>query len=629
MITLVNRITIIGSGPRGLSILERLACRFENLSMNHHIEIYLIDDGYIGTGRIWSPEQSKYLLMNTHAKEITAFSGNISGNSQKEKAGQGLTFYQWWTNTYNDFEDYEGYAPRKYYGEYLLHVLSVIENNLPINVSLFKKNDRVLDIEKKKDNYILHLQNSESIVSDKIVVATGHSDNFLDGRLKKIQEESYSNEDINFVQSSYLTDANSLSFIKKEEKIGVLGLGLSFYDTVVHLTTGRGGTFKKNKGDLVYIKSGNEPIIFAGSRSGMPIPARGYNQKSPDYSYIPAIFTKERAMKFREKGNIRFDKEILPLIEAELSLVYAETLFRKNDKEEEARNLRKLVIKHNIITKQGVQTFSDILGINEIITVNLYDWKYPFKNCEFDNIDQYNIYISDLITKDIEDALQGNVNSPKKAALDVLRNIRNIIRIVVDYGGINPNSYSNEFLKNFDSASKFLSAGPPLKRSQQLQALINAGIIKIIGPNVDYYYDNNLNKIKFYSKNVSNSTIKVSTFIDARVPNTKIKKDTSSLIQNLRSRNIISPFVNKVENEIFETSGVNVTNSPYHPINKDSEVLESFYIIGIPTEYTRWFMQSGSTRPSKWIDFMEDADSIAKDIVNFYIEKEEYNVVTD
>ncbi|MEJ7279190.1 FAD/NAD(P)-binding protein, partial [Staphylococcus epidermidis] len=86
---------------------------------------------------------SKYLLMNTHAKEITAFSGNISGNSRKEKAGQGLTFYQWWTNTYNDFEDYEGYAPRKYYGEYLLHVLSVIENNLPNNVSLFKKNDRV------------------------------------------------------------------------------------------------------------------------------------------------------------------------------------------------------------------------------------------------------------------------------------------------------------------------------------------------------------------------------------------------------------------------------------------------------------------------------------------------------
>ncbi|HBC9198877.1 TPA: FAD/NAD(P)-binding protein [Staphylococcus aureus] len=151
MIILNKRISIIGSGPRGLSVLERLVCRCNDKVITDQIEINLIDDSFVGAGRVWSPIQSKHLLMNTYAKEITAFSGTIK-NNQKERAGSGLTFYQWWIKNYNDFDYYEGYAPRKYYGEYLLYVLSTIEKSLPENIILNKINDEVTDIkiEKKK-----------------------------------------------------------------------------------------------------------------------------------------------------------------------------------------------------------------------------------------------------------------------------------------------------------------------------------------------------------------------------------------------------------------------------------------------------------------------------------------------
>ena len=55
-----------------------------------------------------------------------------------------------------------------------------------------------------------------------------------------------------------------------------------------------------------------------------------------------------------------------------------------------------------------------------------------------------------------------------------------------------------------------------------------------------------------------------------------------------------------------------MTEIPYHPIGKNKSILENVYVLGIPTEYTRWFMQSGSTRPDHWIDFMIDADAIAE-----------------
>ncbi|HDX9494934.1 TPA: hypothetical protein ROX80_005822 [Bacillus thuringiensis] len=74
------------------------------------------------------------------------------------------------------------------------------------------------------------------------------------------------------------------------------------------------------------------------------------------------------------------------------------------------------------------------------------------------------------------------------------------------------------------------------------------------------------------------------------------------------------PFINKKNGVEFETGGVNVTTSPFHPIRANGTVAENLYVLGIPTEHIRWFMQSGSSRPHKWIDFMIDADAIATDI---------------
>lgn len=45
---------------------------------------------------------------------------------------------------------------------------------------------------------------------------------------------------------------------------------------------------------------------------------------------------------------------------------------------------------------------------------------------------------------DVSEALKGNVSSPLKAALDVLRDLRNEIRLVVDHGGISGRSYRDE-----------------------------------------------------------------------------------------------------------------------------------------------------------------------------------------
>ena len=67
----MTRIGIVGVGPRGLTILERIVAN-ERAHKSTDIEVYLFDTNHPGVG-CHDPEQSEYLLVNTVAGQITQF----------------------------------------------------------------------------------------------------------------------------------------------------------------------------------------------------------------------------------------------------------------------------------------------------------------------------------------------------------------------------------------------------------------------------------------------------------------------------------------------------------------------------------------------------------------------------
>ena len=62
-------IAIVGMGPRGISILERLAARMDDSSSP--VTVHLIDEAQHGAGRVWDTAQTKTLCMNTRAGAVT------------------------------------------------------------------------------------------------------------------------------------------------------------------------------------------------------------------------------------------------------------------------------------------------------------------------------------------------------------------------------------------------------------------------------------------------------------------------------------------------------------------------------------------------------------------------------
>lgn len=606
-------VAIIGSGPRGMSVLERLATRLIERADGEAVDIYLMDDGHVGTGRVWATRQSPYLLMNTVAQEISAFSGQWDG--KEARPGNGPSFAQWWQLHREDYAQYGGYGPRAYYGEYLLYVLTAIERALPAHIALHKISARVDRLEEAGEVQRLHFSDGRSLQADRTVLATGHSTNQLQGLEKSLHDYASRTPGLSYIAGDSAADMD-FSAIKPGQRVGIIGMGLAFYDLVAELTLGRGGRFVPEiDGSLRYCPSGREPRIYAGSRSGMPVPARGRNQKPYDYEYEPTIFTQQRAFAMRKRGEIHFNRDVLPLLEAEITLMYAETKLRHEKGEEQASRLRKLVLDCQVDSVEGVSTMAHRLGLSHPIRMDLYSLANPFKGCIFPSSLAFHEALQDVLAADYAEAMHGNVDSPVKAALDVIRNSRSVIRAFVDFGGLHPASHQKEFLERFAPVSSFLSAGPPAFRNLQLQALIRAGMITIIGPSIQCEPATTEPAIYMFSPVVQHSKVAVEVIIDGRVPVTDITRDCASLTQSLLHQGIYVPFVNVGHATEFETGGVAVTASPFHPIRANQSIADKLYVLGIPTEHTRWFMQSGSSRPHKWIDFMMDADAIAADII--------------
>lgn len=607
-------VAIIGSGPRGLAVLERIAARLINEPLKRALKIILIDSGHVGTGRIWRTSQPDWFVMNTVADEVSAFSGPLDGETIRPGAGPSLA--EWWKNYDRGYPGENSYAPRALYGLYMEYVLTTIEKFLPANVTLIKLNSEVTDLLIDNGACHLDLRDGDSIVVDKVVLTTGHSTNSPCSFERDLISFSIEHN-LRYIKSDSAADM-PLDELGSSNDIYIIGQGLSFFDVISSLTEGRGGKFVESEGgNLAYRRSGKEPMIFSGSRSGMIIPGRGRNQKHANYRYRPLIFTNDKVRSLCRSKPISFLEDVFPLISAEVNFIFYKTLIKNKCGLKLAKAFDKQVSQQAAKKLRAYDLHQLARGYiaNPPDPVDLDEVSRPFQNRLFESSSDFQEELISVLKKDIAHSIEGNVDSPLKAALDVIRDSRGLIRDLVDFGGLTPKSHKAEFIEWYVPRSAFLSAGPPLYRIRQTIALINSGVLKIIGPGALLERGTSTNKFHVYSPVVKDSSQHVDTIIDARVPVMDLLNDESPLTQNLVKRGYWTPFKNIYVEDTYQTGGVDVTRAPFHPIDRSGAAVKELYVLGIPSEHTRWFMQAGSSRPGFWTDFFVDADAIAADLL--------------
>ncbi|MPY64803.1 FAD-binding protein, partial [Streptomyces spongiae] len=207
-----------------------------------------------------------------------------------------------------------------------------------------------------------------------------------------------------------------------------------------------------------------------------------------------------------------------------------------------------------------------------------------------------------------EDAAQaalGNVDGPLKAALDVLRDLRNELRLIVDHGGLAGPSRRDHLDGWYTPLNAFLSIGPPRSRIEEMAALIEAGVLTVVGPRLKVRPDEGA--WHAHSPEVPGSAVRATTLIEARLPEPDLRRTADELLAGLLTTGQARPHT--VDG--YETGGVDVTPRPYHLIDRQGASHTRRFAFGVPTEGVHWVTAAGA-RPGVDSVTLSDADAVAR-----------------
>ncbi|WP_406150190.1 FAD/NAD(P)-binding protein [Streptomyces anulatus] len=606
------RIAVVGSGPRGLMVAERLAARLARGKQQERrpVELHVIDETEVGCGRIYRTDQSMWFLMNTPVGLITGFSGEPDDGPAR--AGAGPSLDQWWTTAGPPgHPGPEGYAPRAVYGRYLRFVLAAMESGLPPHARLVPVRDSVLALASTADGHRLTFSDGTTLDVDRVVLATGHSRPPAREPRPDLAGFAALHPGLRYLRGDSPAEM-TLDDVPAGAAVGILGLGLSFFDVMTAFTLGRGGRFGEGAdGELVYRPSGLEPTVVAGSRSGLPLMAKGVNRRPPGSAHRHVLFTPQLVECHASGPVLDFVADVLPRLSAEVDLAYYATELRRDHGERRASDFITAVAASDGPTVPDVRTVAARFGAGHLPPVDLDALGRPFAGLAFDDPKEFDGRLVEVLTAAVREAERGNVESPLMAALDVIRDSRWVIRACVDFGRLTPASHRDDFLGGFVPASSVLVGGPPPVRIRQLLALMDCGLVRVAGPGVRVEGDPDSGRFLVSSPRVAGSATPVDTVIDARIPAVDLTRDPAPLTASLRASGLWTEFVNEDDRSRFETGGVAVTAAPFHPVGRTGRPATGLYVLGVPTENARWFTQVGFARPGPWGDFVGDADAIA------------------
>ncbi|GAA4804369.1 FAD/NAD(P)-binding protein [Streptomyces ziwulingensis] len=623
-------VCVIGAGPRGLSVLERLLANERRSPAHSKVTVHVVDPSAPGAGTVWRAEQSQHLLMNTVAAQITVFTDDSAGIDGPVEPGPSL--YEWARGlallgdpARQDAAVLaeaarlgpDSYPTRAFYGRYLKDCFERISASAPAHVEVLVHRSRAVAA---ADTHGvpggpqgIRLENGTRLNDlDAIVMAQGH----VPARLSAREARTASLARIHHL--TYVVPANpadlDLSGVEPGRNVLLRGLGLNFFDHMALFTLGRGGRFERSGDGLAYRRSGSEPKLFAFSRRGIPYHARGENEKGATGRHQARLLTPAYIATLRERAAsgrpVNFGTDLWPLISREVESVYYRTLLSAHGEPERGEELAERYL-------SAGEDPSALLDAHGIADGERWDWERlsrPYGDRVFADRAEFTGWLLGHLRQDVAESRRGNVSGPLKAALDVLRDLRNEIRLAVDHGGLDGASHRDDLEGWYTPLNAFLSIGPPASRIEEMIALIEAGVLTVTGPGTQVRIDTTAQTYVAHSTAVPGEPVRAAVLIEARLPEPDLRRTDDPLLRHLLDTDQAAPFRIKGAGGDYETGGLAVTERPYRLLDGRGRAHPRRFAYGVPTESVHWVTAAG-IRPGVDSVTLGDSDAIARSVL--------------
>lgn len=626
-------IALVGMGPRGISTVERIGAYLSSIHRSTPLTLHLIDDAEIGAGRVWSTEQTGVLCMNTLAGAVTLFTE--PGATVGAPVLEGPTMYEWIKlvrgqrdgvperaaalfNAHPTSPDQLArfsaeieharefsHPSRALYGCYLRWVYKVALAQLPGSVSVVTHHARAVDIVEGDAADTIVLSDGTRVTSHATVLSTGWVLNEPDARFAASSAPWVAPD--NPVEQD-------LSLLPAGQRVLVRGLGMGFYDLMALSFIGRGGRFEPDpatRSGLRYLPSGDEPRLVATSGRGYPFVPKS------DYRSLPPRPTRRRhAAALRTladaAGPIRFGTDLWPALVRDAYEAYYRTLHRVYP-DSLVVSPEEIVRRIDNADLEAVSSPYDIDAVPAALRTALagvaerdFDMVariHPLRGTQQLGIAELSEHIAQLMTRDIAEATAA-WDSPEKAALWEISAARKPTGVALE-NGRSAEADRAGALRQYMSFGQMIGSGPPLFRTRELLALVDAGYVEFFGPDPEVRPGSG-----GYRATSGSRATTARVLADAFLPDPDVTRCADPLMASLLRDGRIRPFSPfKAPTAAPETDG-----ATRRVVRSNGTLDPRLHISGIPTN-GQWADTTISPMPGTDAPFLQETDKVAASLL--------------
>ncbi|MFI2349827.1 FAD/NAD(P)-binding protein [Streptomyces sp. NPDC019443] len=501
-------IVVIGAGPRGTGFLERLAANAPEQYGDLPLDIHLVDPHPPGGGRIWRHEQSPLLWMNSMAEDVTMFTDDTV--EQQGPVRPGPTLAEW------AGLDGQTFPGRQQQGAYLRWVYEEAVAALPPTFTVHEHRATAVRVGgPRAGRQRVWLEGrTEPLTADLVVLTLGHLDAELDDEQLELADFARRHTLLHLPPD--FTADSDLDGLPAAEPVLVRGFGLAFIDLMVLLTEGRGGRYENGE----YVPSGREPVLYVGSRRGVPYHSKiGYGPQG-ERPPLPRFFGSAQVDALLG-GPVDFRRDVWPLVDKEIGYAHYHRLFTAHpertavnwpDFEEKYAAAQPGSPELHTLVAASVPDPGDRLDLEAL--------DHPLDGVRFGSYDALQDGLRGYITADLDRRHDPAHSEDLAVFLGLLSVYGQLIRLG-DIGG---------WWHGFFS---YLASGPPGPRLRQLLALSRAGIVRFLGAGITVEADEKRGIFRAGSASVPGEWIEARALVEARLPEPSLERTRSPLLRAL------------------------------------------------------------------------------------------------
>jgi hypothetical protein len=536
-------IVIVGLGPRGVSVLERIGANLPAVlpETGDVVEIHVVDPYPPGAGRIWRLDQSPLLRMNSLAMDTTLFTDpSVTCHGPVR---QGPSMAEWAVSAATDdladaalVDEAKHLAPmhfatRRLGGEYMRWCFEQAVALIGERARVVVHQATATALDDLDDGRLrVHLDDGTApLDADAVVLTLGHLDAVPAGEQAEIVAHAAAH-DLVYLPPEHASDADLERFAPGQDVI-VRGFGLDFVDKVVLLTEGRGGRFTtRSDGSYHYVPSGREPIIHVGSRRGVPYRSKlDYELLGPRPPHPRFCSVDAAAALVEAHEELSFREHAWPLIAKEVGWGYYHQLFHAHPDRVrltwEAFDAQMAELGWH---SEGMRTLVQRAVPERADRLDFEALDRPLAGRWFDDDDALQRWVRDHIEADVVRRTDDRYSADLGAFFAFLA-VFPAIAVVLSAPNLSARSRVEDFDQWWFGFFSYYASGPPPRRLREMVALADAGLLTFVGAEMRLAWDGH----GFHASSASSPrVVHARALIDARIPDPTVEGSGSLILRH-------------------------------------------------------------------------------------------------